>query len=97
MARIGVLAAAALLAVGPASDAFAAIARTPLLYKNCTNLNKKYLHGLGKRGARDRDSRGQPVASPVTNFTRSTLLYNKAMSYNRGLDRDNDGIACEKA
>jgi Excalibur calcium-binding domain len=32
----------------------------------------------------------------VTNFKRSTLLYNRAMSYNRGLDRDKDGIACEK-
>jgi hypothetical protein len=33
---------------------------------------------------------------PVTNFHRSTKLYNQAMSYNRGLDRDRDGIACEK-
>jgi hypothetical protein len=30
----------------------------------------------------------------VTNFKRSTLLYNRAIGYNRGLDRD--GIACEK-
>ena len=36
-------------------------------------------------------------AEPVTNFKRSTRLYNKAMSFNRGLDRDHDGIACEKA
>ena len=34
--------------------------------------------------------------TPVTTFKRSTLLYNRAMSYNRGLDRDKDGIACEK-
>jgi hypothetical protein len=27
---------------------------------------------------------------------RSTLLYRRAMRYNRGLDRDKDGIACEK-
>jgi hypothetical protein len=33
----------------------------------------------------------------VTNFKRRTRLYNLAMSYNRGLDRDKDGIACEKA
>jgi Excalibur calcium-binding domain len=32
----------------------------------------------------------------VTNFKRSTVLYNTAMRYNRGLDRDKDGIACEK-
>ncbi len=64
---------------------------TPALYKNCTNLNKKYPHGLGKKGARDRTS-----GTPVTTFVRSTKLYNKAMSYNRGLDRDGDGVACEK-
>jgi hypothetical protein len=64
----------------------------PVLYKNCTNLNKKYPHGLGKAGARDRTS-----GDPVRNFARSTRLYNVAMSYNRGLDRDKDGIACEKA
>ena len=62
------------------------------LYKNCTNLNKKYPHGLGKVGARDRTS-----GTPATNFKRSTRLYNLAMSYNRGLDRDKDRIACEKA
>jgi Excalibur calcium-binding domain len=27
---------------------------------------------------------------------RSTKLYKLAMSYNRGLDRDKDGVACEK-
>jgi len=33
---------------------------------------------------------------PVTTFKRSTRLYRIAMSYNRGLDRDKDAIACEK-
>ena len=81
---------AALLAIptlGLASNA-----ATPALYKNCTNLNKRYPHGLGKVGARDRTS-----GTPVTNFKRSTKLYKLAMSYNRGLDRDKDGVACEKA
>jgi Excalibur calcium-binding domain len=36
----------------------------------------------------------------VTTFKRSTRLYNLAMSYNSqrhyNLDRDHDGIACEK-
>jgi hypothetical protein len=64
----------------------------PLLYKNCTSLNKKYPHGLGRSSARDKTS-----DTPVTNFKRSTKLYDLAMSYNRGLDRDKDGIACEKA
>jgi excalibur calcium-binding domain-containing protein len=37
----------------------------------------------------------QDIAEPVTNFKRNTRLYNVAMSYNKGLDRDKDGIACE--
>jgi hypothetical protein len=36
------------------------------------------------------------TGTPVTNFKRSNLLHRRAMSYNRGLDRDHDGIACEK-
>jgi Excalibur calcium-binding domain len=72
--------------------ASAASAVIPLLSKNCTNLNKRYPHGLGRLGARDRTS-----GTPVTTFRRSTRLYRLAMSYNRGLDRDKDGIACEQA
>jgi hypothetical protein len=64
---------------------------TPPLYKNCANLNKKYAHGLGRLGARDKTS-----GDPVRGFARSTRLYNVAMSHNRGLYRDGDGIACEK-
>jgi hypothetical protein len=69
-----------------------ASALIPPLYKNCTNLNKKYPHGVGRVGARDKTS-----GTPVTTFKRSTLIYRRAMSYNRGLDRDKDGIACEQA
>jgi Excalibur calcium-binding domain len=81
-----VLVAAALILAGVAT------ANAPPLYKNCTNLNKRYPHGIGKVGARDHTS-----GRPVTTFKRSNLLYRRAMSYNRGLDRDKDGIACEKA
>src|SRR5262249_57217618 len=62
-------------------------ASMPWLYKNCSHLNSKYHHGLGRRLAVDKTS-----GEKVTNFKRSTLLYRKAMSYNRGLDRDHDGI-----
>jgi hypothetical protein len=55
-------------------------------------VNKRYPHGVGKVGARDKTS-----GTPVTNFKRSGRLYRLAMSYNKGLDRDKDGIACEKA
>ena len=43
----------------------------------------------GRFGARDHTRSG---TNPVTNFRRSTRLYLQ----NRGLDRDKDGIACEK-
>ena len=65
-------------------------------FKNCAALNKVYPHGVGKKGARDKTS-----GKPVTTFRVDNTLY----SYNDGgarhwgeydLDRDNDGIACEK-
>jgi Excalibur calcium-binding domain len=64
----------------------------PPLYKNCTNLNKRYPHGVGRLRAHDKTS-----GTPVTTFKRSTRIYVLATSYNAGLDRDKDGIACEKA
>jgi hypothetical protein len=84
-AAILVVLSIALLLAGTAE------AKIPRLYKNCTNLNAKYPHGLGKVGARDKTS-----GDPVTTFKRSNRLYRIAMSYNKGLDRDKDGIACEK-
>lgn len=83
---VAVVLAAALVAASASS------ALIPPLYKNCTNLNKRYPHGVGKAGARDHTS-----GTPVTTFKRSNLLYRRAMSYNKGLDRDKDGVACEKA
>lgn len=56
-------------------------------------VHKKYPHGVGKLRARDRTRSG---TNPVTNFKRSTRLYNIAMNYNRRLDADKDGVACEK-
>lgn len=64
----------------------------PLDFKNCTALNKRYPHGVGMKNARDETS-----GKPVTDFERDTKFYREAMSYNKGLDRDKDGIACEKA
>jgi hypothetical protein len=64
----------------------------PPLFKNCTALHVKYPHGLGRAIAHDVTS-----GTPVTDFTRNTRLYNLAMHYNSRLDRDKDGIACEKA
>ena len=60
-------------------------------YRNCTELQKSYPHGIGRADAKDKTS-----GRPVTNFRRDTPGYNKAMQANSGLDRDKDGIACEK-
>jgi excalibur calcium-binding domain-containing protein len=81
---VGVAAPASRLATGPTA--------VPPLFKNCTALNKKYPHGVGKAKARDKTS-----GERVTTFKRNTALYNRAMSYNKRLDGDKDGIACEKA
>jgi hypothetical protein len=94
---VAVASVAALTLVAPAggmplnsADALSAM-KAPRVYKNCTNLNKRYPHGLGRANARDKTS-----DDPVTNFKRSTKLYRVAMSHNKGLDRDKDGIACEQ-
>jgi hypothetical protein len=76
-----------------ASAVPASAAPAPKSYKNCTELNKVYPHGVGRKGARDKTT-----GKPVTTFRVDNTLY----SYNDGgfrqydLDRDNDGIACEK-
>ena len=83
--RLGALAAcAALVFTGTAGAVVAP-------WKNCTQVNHKYPHGIGKVGTHDRTS-----GDPVTNFKRSNRLYAIAMKNNKGLDRDKDGIACEK-
>lgn len=84
--------AVALVLAAPASTAVPGTATArPAWTKNCTAMNKRYPHGVGRAGARDKTS-----GVPVTTFKRSTRLYRIAMSWNRGLDRDKDGIACEK-
>jgi hypothetical protein len=83
----------ALLLTAPAGVASAgASTRAPAPYTNCTKFNKKYPHGVGRVGARDKTKSGDPV----TNFKRSNKIYRLAMSKNDDLDRDKDGVACEK-
>ena len=60
-------------------------------WKNCTIVNNRLPHGVGRSAARDHTS-----GTPVTNFRHDTAMYKRAMSANGGLDRDKDGIACEK-
>jgi len=56
-------------------------------FSNCTEMHGQYPHGVGKPGAVDSTS-----GTPVTDFVQSQELYDA----NSGLDRDGDGIACEK-
>lgn len=93
------LAAAATLTIsGPAQADHQGQDRT---YPSCTSLNRDFKHGVGRRGAVDRSS-----STRVTNFTRNTRVYllnngprTPGAATGQGqydLDRDNDGIACEK-
>jgi hypothetical protein len=89
--KLARLLVAATLTVAPAALTVSpAEAHTTGIHDNCTNLNKKWPHGVGRSGAVDQ-------GGSVTNFTRNTEAYKKADRHNGTLDRDNDGIACEKA
>ena len=57
-------------------------------YANCAAMHTTYKHGVGRSGARDHVTSGEPV----TTFFVSTTLY----SANTKLDRDKDGVACEQ-
>jgi hypothetical protein len=80
------------------AGAAATDAAQPKVYKTCKALNQVYPHGVGRKGAHDKTSTDEPV----TNFRVNNTVY----AYNDGkgprhknerdLDRDNDGIACEK-
>ena len=58
-------------------------------FKNCTAMHKVFKHGVGRKGAKDK-VRGK--TKPVTTFKVSTKIY----KLNKKMDRDKDGVACEK-
>jgi hypothetical protein len=87
--RYALLIVLAFLVAAP-TVASAAPAKIPRLFSSCSEFNKRYPHGVGRFGAHDKTA-----GVPVTDFVHSTWLYEVATSYNRGLDRDHDGIACE--
>lgn len=76
----------------PISSAIAASAATPKVvvpkFKNCAAMNKQYPGGVARVGAHDKRASGHASHKPYVN----TVLYN----VNRALDRDHDGISCEK-
>lgn len=67
-------------------------AAVPAQWANCTAVNKRLPHGVGRATAHDHTS-----GRPVTSFRHDTALYNTAMRANSRLDGDKDGIACERA
>lgn len=71
--------------VAPATEPPAPTARR---YENCTALRADYPHGVGRPGAVDSVTSGEPV----TNFTVDASVY----AANTGSDRDKDGVACEQ-
>jgi hypothetical protein len=80
------------VAFGLGGASSAATARTAAWWTNCTSVHARYPHGVGKLRGHDHTKSG---TNPVTNFTRSTRLYNIAVSHNSRLDADHDGVACE--
>lgn len=88
--NLAALAAAALTA-STLAVAVPASAHTTGIHDNCTNLNKKWAHGVGRANAVD-----HTTGIKVRNFYHNTDAYSLADRHNGTLDRDNDGIACEK-
>ncbi|MET1039328.1 MAG: hypothetical protein ABW075_13720, partial [Aeromicrobium sp.] len=58
------------LTIGMVATASSAEAVPAKKYKNCTQLNKVYPHGVGKPGAKDKTS-----GTPVKNFKANKKLY----------------------
>lgn len=67
-------------------------AHTTGIHDNCTELHKKWPHGVGTAKAVDKTS-----GTKVKNFYHNTKAYWAAENHNGTLDADNDRIACEKA
>jgi hypothetical protein len=91
MTNLKAVAAAVSLGVAALGVQAPAHATVPAKWKNCTVVNQRLPHGVGLAHAHDHTS-----GTPVTNFRHDSTLYRAAMRANGGLDRDKDGIACEK-
>ncbi|MFN8158923.1 MAG: excalibur calcium-binding domain-containing protein [Candidatus Nanopelagicales bacterium] len=86
---LGTIPALSLAASAQTAAPTSVTAVAPKKYANCTALNKVYKHGVAKKkGVKDKTS-----GVPVTTYTVNLAVYN--LNY-RSLDRDKDGIACEK-
>ena len=86
------IAASTVLVASTLAVATPVSAHTTGIHDNCTELHKKWPHGVGTAKAVDRTS-----GKRVTTFYRNTKAYWAAENHNGTLDADNDRIACEKA
>ncbi|MBD9698002.1 excalibur calcium-binding domain-containing protein [Flavimobilis sp. GY10621] len=89
-----VAATSTVAAAAPSSVAVGGAAKAKK-YKNCTALNKAYRGGVARdsKAVNTKTVRGKKVKAASTYRPKiSKALY----TANKGLDRDKDGIACEK-
>ena len=82
------LAGAAPTVAATTPDPAAATAAPLKKFTNCAALNRVYKHGVGRKGAVDKTK-----SKPVKTFRVDNRLY---AALPKNLDRDRDGIACEK-
>jgi hypothetical protein len=88
--NIGAILVGAALVLGPVAVAPASAA--PVKYANCTALTKVYKNGVAKAGVKY--NRVSGVNRPLKYKPYySTAIYTKNLT----LDRDKDGIACERS
>jgi hypothetical protein len=74
MIRMSVLLLLVTVIAATAGAAAASQLRIPARWRNCTAVNTRYRHGVGRNHAHDRTT-----GVPVTNFKHSTRLYNIAI------------------
>jgi hypothetical protein len=79
-ARLTIAVAAIALVVAPAAEA-----KRP--FPNCTAVAKKHAHGIAKSAKTARSADG---------FTGTPFISATLYAQEKGLDRDHDGVACER-
>lgn len=87
MKRMSAIVLSATLALGVSAVAPSSADAATKSFKNCTELNKSYKGGVAK-DAKVKNKGGKTSYKPYV----SANLYNA----NKSMDRDKDGIACER-
>ncbi|MDM5309704.1 excalibur calcium-binding domain-containing protein [Peribacillus frigoritolerans] len=98
---ISIVAATTLITSGIGTLAPNQADATSGIYKNCTTFNKKYTKGVAKSANTKNKVINRTTKKvsykPLSKGTKiSSKIYKDAIKKNEDLDRDNDGIACEK-